>query len=119
MDEVDYLCDRISIINKGKIVITDKPSTLKKSLGGDVVKILLENNIKEINVIIKKLNNVKSVKIEGSMVYLTVEHADKNIENIIMFLKKNNLKIKSITIKEPSLDDVFLNYTGENLENDE
>lgn len=117
MDEADHLCDRVAIINKGKIVITDTPEALKNTLGGDIIKVELEKAPKTIVAKLNKLNFINSAKLENSLLYLTVEKAETKIEKTINTLKRLKLKIKSITMQKPTLDDVFLHYTGEHLQN--
>ena len=107
MEEADSLADRIAIIDKGKIVALGTPSQLKDSIGGDIVKIKC-NDCREMKKRLSK-NGFDVIEIENEIVVKT-----KNAEKVIpkIFSLANGIEIESIMYKEPSLEDVFLHYTG-------
>lgn len=115
MDEADVLCDRIAIINKGKIVAIGTPKELKDLLGGDVIEASVDKVTKGLLKALKKASFVRKVKQENSIIFLTVKKAETKIEKIIRIIKRQKIKLKSITFKKPTLDDVFLYYTGGHL----
>ncbi len=105
MDEADRLCDRIAIVDHGKIVVLDTPANLKRTLGGDVVKLeAVSPNIEAT----KALPFVKAVEVQGSSVFLTVEDARSHIQEILSVVGK----VEGVELHPPSLDDVFMHYTG-------
>jgi ABC-2 type transport system ATP-binding protein len=111
MDEADLLCDRIAIIDHGKIVALGSPAELKKVVGGDVVTLSVHNaNIAKI----KKLKFVKKVKRTNSTLTLTVADANKNLPKILRTVGK----VESVEIHSPTLNDVFLYYTGRTIRED-
>lgn len=105
MDEADKLCDRLAIIDKGKIVVLGSPKKLKKNLGGDIIQLKAKNlNIEAL----KRLKNVKKVEKCDDEVCLTVKDASKHLQEILKAVGK----VESVEVRSPTLDDVFLHYTG-------
>jgi ABC-2 type transport system ATP-binding protein len=112
MEEADLLCNRVAIIDKGKIVALDTPGNLKKIIGGDVVRIKCSKpNIEAI----RKLPYVKKVENMDGKVSLTVEEARKHLKEILEVIGK----VESVYVREPTLNDVFLHYTGEEIRDTE
>ncbi|MDE1856320.1 MAG: ATP-binding cassette domain-containing protein [Candidatus Micrarchaeota archaeon] len=108
MEEADMLCDRVAIIDHGKVVALDTPSDLKKRLGGDVVNLKVRNpNV----VAVRKLRYVKNIKVADGFVTLTVNDAGRHLQEI--FKKIGN--VESVESRSPTLNDVFLHYTGSEI----
>lgn len=107
MEEADFLADRIAIIDKGKIVAIGETTYLKDSVGGDVIKI----NCSHPDEMIAKLisNGFNATKVDGEII-LKEKIAEKVIPKIFDIAK--GIEIYSIMYKEPSLEDVFIHYTG-------
>lgn len=130
MEEADFLCDRIAIVDGGKIIALDTPSNLKKSM--DDIKLI---NIEVDNAPYDMLNKIKGLSSiqkvisrydEGKRDYiLSVHHTDSNelMQKIIDCISVSGCRILNINVKEPSLEDVFIHLTGKSLkekvENDE
>lgn len=111
MDEADKLCDRLAIIDYGKIVVLGTPEELKKELGGDIVKLRGKNlNLKPLN----NLSYVKNIVASSDGVCLTVEDASMHIQDILNTVGK----VDSTEIRSPTLDDVFIHYTGRGIRED-
>jgi ABC-2 type transport system ATP-binding protein len=111
MDEADKLCDRLAIIDRGKIVVLGTPKKLKKDLGGDIIRL----KAKKLDIdALKKLKYVKKVDNCDGEVCLTVKDADKHLQEILKVVGK----VESVEIRSPTLDDVFLHYTGRVIRND-
>jgi ABC-2 type transport system ATP-binding protein len=105
MDEADKLCDRLAIIDKGKIVVLGSPKKLKKDLGGDIIRLKAETL--DIDVL-KNLPYVKDISPCNGEVCLTLENANAHLQEILKLVGK----VDSVEIRSPTLDDVFLHYTG-------
>jgi len=105
MDEADKLCDRLAIIDKGKIVVLDSPKQLKKDLGGDIIR--LKAKALDIEAL-KNLPYVKNISPCDGEVCLTLENANTHLQEILKLVGK----VDSVEIRSPTLDDVFLHYTG-------
>ena len=111
MDEADKLCNRLAIIDHGKIVVMGAPKDLKKELGGDIIRLKAENlSIDEL----KKLYYVKNISNCDGEICLTVENANEHLQEILKAVGK----VDSVEIRSPTLDDVFLHYTGRGMRED-
>jgi ABC-2 type transport system ATP-binding protein len=108
MEEVDRLCSRLAIIDKGKIVASDSPDKLKRIIGGDVV-VLKINNPEIEN--IKKLEFVKNVESKDGFINLTVKNANEHLQQILQTIGS----VESVEIHSPTLNDVFLHFTGREI----
>ncbi len=118
MEEADFLCDRVAIIDYGKIVALDSPDKLKDTVGGDVISIEL-NNPEKFEELLCAVRWVKKCKTHDGFVDLTVDTAEKRAPQVIAHAQKQGLKIKTIKMREPTLEDVFLHYTGKTIREDE
>jgi len=118
MDEAEYLCDRVGIIDHGKILVIDKISNLKNSVGKDVITLSSTNEDKLIK-ILEKEKWIEKIKKHDNFVTMGVEKGDEKIPIIIEIAQKNKIKIKSISVRKPTLDDVFLSYTGRTIRDQE
>ena len=114
MDEADYLCDRIGIIDHGKILVMDSVSDLKTSVGNDLIT-LSSTNMGDLIKRLEKESWIKKLKKQDTFLTLYVEKGDEKIPLIIEIAQKLSIKIKSISVRKPTLDDVFLSYTGRNI----
>ncbi len=115
MEEADYLCDRIAIIDYGKIVAIDTPKRLKDRVGGDVITFELEGSNDEFMDLVKKLRFVKSVKKHNDKLTVMVEKGEKRIPQLINLAQKKGIGVKSVSLRKPSLEDVFLYFTGKTI----
>ena len=109
MEEADMLCNRIGIMDKGKIIALDTPTNLKLMLGGDVVRLKLKKQDSDITVL-ESLQCVKKIEILDGFVILGVDDAKKNIPEIL-----KHVEAESVESSSPTLNDVFLKLTGRNI----
>jgi len=107
MEEADYLADRVAIIDNGRIVALGSPSELKDSIGGDIIKIKCGDANKMVDIL--SSNGFNAMIVDGEIM-IKAKKAEKEIPRIFMLAK--DIEIKSIMYKEPSLEDVFIHYTG-------
>ncbi|MDE1847770.1 MAG: DUF4162 domain-containing protein, partial [Candidatus Micrarchaeota archaeon] len=112
MEEADMLCDRLAIIDHGKIVALDTPANLKKLLGGDVVKLKIK---KPKLAAVRKLKFVKKVRQDGEIVTLTVQDAGKHLQEILRHIGN----VESVESRVPTLNDVFIYFTGSEIREQE
>jgi ABC-2 type transport system ATP-binding protein len=112
MEEADILCDRIGIIDRGKIIALDTPSKLKEIVGGgDIIKLRLGDNKQDIDVLLKNLSFIHEIGTDANgSVILTVEDASRNLPII---LKKIN--VESVEFSNHNLNDVFIHFTAQNF----
>lgn len=112
MDEANRLCDRIAIINYGKIVAVDSPERLRmKSSGLQSVEVSFDKpvNIDELSYI----PGVREVKKMGDKIKLYTNNPDKIIDNLVDYARSKNLQFISLNTLNPSLEDVFVELTRE------
>ena len=116
MEEVEILCDRIIILDKGKILATGTSDELKE-LAEIEEKITIEVNDldKEYLDKIIELEHVDFITYSGNSLLITYKGGKNNISDMVEFLKKNNIKYNKIFSERPTLNDVFLELTGKEL----
>lgn len=115
MEEADVLCDRIAIIDHGKIVALDTPQNLKDGLGGDIIELEFNRKKDDQTETLKSLPQVKDVKKIGNTYRIKVPKGEKALPEIIENLLKKKLRINKISLVRPTLDQVYLEYTGRSL----
>ncbi len=121
MEEADKLCDRIGIIDNGKIQAIDKPSTMKNALGNDRISFTLVDGIDKRDSLIKKIEEiefVKEIKLKEDDITVFSSQSTDVIPSIFQISNDMEMKIKTISLTQPTLDDVFISYTGHNLRDD-
>ena len=114
MEEADRLCNRIAIVDHGKIVAMDTPKKLKDDLGGKTITVKTRNN----QLFLEKINEAKIAKaaaIVNDEVKMTVDGAASLLPAVINIAAQNSIFVESISVQEPQLDDVFMHYTGRAL----
>lgn len=116
MEEVEILCDRVIILDKGKIIASGTTDELKE-LAKIEEKVTVEVNDLESVLIdkIKKLENVDSVTYSSNILLVTYKKGKHNLVDIIDYLKKENIHYNKIYSERPTLNDVFLELTGKEL----
>jgi ABC-2 type transport system ATP-binding protein len=121
MDEADKLCDRIAIIDNGTIIVSGTPLELKSNVGGDMI--VLSFNSEEIarnaETLLTEKIQVDNIQARNNSVYLYVKNGENLLPEILRSLDARRLEVQSIMLSRPSLDDVFLKYTGRSLREDE
>lgn len=118
LEEIDALADRLSIIDHGKVLITGTPEELKESLKGDIVTITLKDE-KDLEVM-KTITGVLEINDHGpNTLRIKVANADDSLPKIINFISEHSLSTNKLTVLKPTLDEVFLEYTGRNIRSEE
>ena len=117
MDEADRLCDRIAIMDHGKIVVLDSPAKLKETLEGDVV-VVRANNANALSELVSKMLGLNQTKIVDGALEITVRNGKVVMPRVMELATQNNIYVESILLREPNLEDVFLHYTGRNIRED-
>ncbi|MGD8834522.1 MAG: ATP-binding cassette domain-containing protein [Desulfobacteraceae bacterium] len=122
MDEADSLCDRIAIIDHGRIKTIDSPDRLKNRLGAELVRIKFgekdDDKIARALRCISDLAVVERVERQDGQCTAVVKNGDAAIPAIFSATYPSGLKISSVTLKKPSLDDVYMAFTGKELRNE-
>ena len=111
LEEAEYLCDHIAIINKGKIIANEKKETLLTKFNQKIIKIKI-NEKKISNKDMLSLQKIGSVKLLESEIEINYKLNEISMKNIIEILYKTDLDIIDLSTKEVSLEDVFINLTS-------
>jgi len=114
LEEADALCDRIAIIDHGKIIVGGSPEELKHSLGGDIITISIKENL-DISDLVRKVENVKEVKNEDGSYRIKAEYGEVTAPFIIEALRNKGYTVTKLSMTEPTLNDVYLEYTGRSM----
>ena len=117
MEEADRLCNRIAIIDHGKIIALDTPAKLKDGIGGDVITIKSPDPA----AVVAAMNEpwVSRVEQLNGEVMITLKNAEQHVSGIVATLIGKGITIESIAIHKPTLEDVFLSFTGKSIREEE
>jgi len=121
MEEADNLCDRIGIIDGGKIQVIDSPENLKNAMGNEVISIIMDDSDNRDSFLSKleEIEFVNNINQDGTKLTLFVSNGTKVIPTIFQISSELEIKITTISLTRPTLDDVFLSYTGHEIRDDD
>ncbi|MCL2156714.1 MAG: ATP-binding cassette domain-containing protein [Methanobrevibacter sp.] len=114
LEEADSLCDEIAIINNGEIIKTGSPKNLKSELKADTITIV-SSDVEEIEELMKNQHFIQKILLNDNEIKLSVEKGENLIPKIVKITETKNIDIKSIELKHPSLEEVFIKYTGRKI----
>src|SRR5262245_25006248 len=113
LEEADHLANRLAIVSRGQVVVEGTPNELKQSLEGDSVTVeLVDGNTPAARAIIESLDGVREVRVEGRQLRSRVDHGARAIPQILSALDRSGIAVEAVDSHRPSLDDVYLHYTG-------
>ena len=118
MEEADNLCDRIGIIDVGKIQIIDKPKAMKSAIGNEIITFTLVDGKANQDALINQISKiefVKEVKNKQDLIKVLSTKSNEVIPKIFQESMNLGINISSLSLKQPTLDDVFISYTGHEL----
>jgi ABC-2 type transport system ATP-binding protein len=117
MDEADKLCDRLAIVDHGRIVVLDTPAALKASVpGAAVIEARLEPDRPEAVADLGRLGGVRTVVPQGEALYRIVsDRGPQTAVGLVEFARAHDVELKSLSVQSTSLDDVFVHFTGRGL----
>lgn len=121
LEEADSLCDRIAIIDRGRIVKIGTPEELKAAVGGDLIELELDGQAQEdLTGLMAAVPNVLEVKPMAPNRYrVKAKMGEEVAPQIIELLRARGRRVKRISLTKPSLDEVFLEYTGRSLRDEQ
>jgi ABC-2 type transport system ATP-binding protein len=114
LEEADSLCDRIAIIDHGKIIVVGTPTELKDSLGGDIITLSIGKDV-DITDLIRGIVHVKEVKKDNGSYMIKSENGEVTAPLIIEALRKANHVVTRLSLTKPTLNEVYLQYTGKSM----
>ena len=120
MEEADQLADRLAIVSRGKVVVEGTPEELKGSLRGEAVELeLIDGRIEAARSIVAGLQGVHEASVDGRKLRSRVASGARAIPSILSALEAQGIVVEAVTTHRPSLDDVYLHYTGRDFRADE
>jgi ABC-2 type transport system ATP-binding protein len=128
MEEADHLCDRLAIVDGGKIAIEGTPAELKRSIGADAVEIALAHGDGTESLAaaqasaldrLRAIDGVIGVEPSLMGVSVAVANAQAAVPALLRGLDADGIRVAGLTMREPSLDDVFMRYTGRHIRAEE
>ncbi|TET43010.1 MAG: ATP-binding cassette domain-containing protein [Dehalococcoidia bacterium] len=121
VEEADYLCDRVAILEHGKIVMVDTPKALKDSLGSSVLSIRFPQGdlANEFAGLLDGMDWVKKIQQHDAQLELSVGNKGMKVPEVVRLARQHGFVISAIGEHKPSLEDVFLHYVGKKLQGGE
>jgi ABC-2 type transport system ATP-binding protein len=115
MEEADFLCQRVAIMDHGRFAAIDSPIRLKDGLGGDVVSLEIGAVSQDLTAQLQALPWVKSLKQHDDVLNLSMKHGERRIPELIQMAQRSGAMVNCVNLRKPSLEDVFLNFTGRSI----
>ncbi len=120
LEEADALAERVGIIDRGKIAAEGTPGELKRAIGADVIVVRVgEGRSDEARQALAGISSVERVDAYGNELNVRVRNGARSISNVALALNAAGVSVQEITLRTPTLDDVFLSVTGARLQRDE
>ena len=119
MEEADFLCGRVAIMDRGRFVAQDTPARLKDILGGDVVSIEVKGDAPGFAERLGAVEWIKSCKQHDSALTLTMEKGERRIPELIRIAQEGGIDVTCVNLRKPSLENVFLHFTGKTMRDSE
>jgi ABC-2 type transport system ATP-binding protein len=117
MDEAEKLCNRIAFVDKGKLISLDTTDNLRKLIpAGDLIEIGTDSMNDGVLGALRETSTVISAGYRNSTLYISAQNGSKVLPLIVAMLEKHAITMTSISIRRPSLEDVFIYLTGKNLD---
>jgi len=119
LEEADELADRVGILNAGRLVAEGTPTDLKRSIGNDVIVARVDGDAAAALASLADVDGVQGVDASGSEVVVTATNGAATIGPIAVALDSGGIRVRDLTLRTPTLDDVFLEATGTHIRPDE
>jgi ABC-2 type transport system ATP-binding protein len=120
LEEADQLADRLAIVSQGKIVVEGTPASLKAGLRGDAVHVELENGaIEDAKRVLSGVGAEPEQVLDGRTIVSRVENGGRALPGIISALEGAGIAVASVSLSRPSLDDVYLHFTGRDFSSED
>jgi ABC-2 type transport system ATP-binding protein len=122
MEEADRLTDQVAIIDAGKIIAKGSPTELKANIGTDVITVSIPGgpeNVERAKQAVMKLDGAADVREVADSVVVYIRDGSTVIPRVVTLLNEASVEMEEVTLKRPTLDDVFLRATGHHMEAEE
>ena len=118
LEEADELCGRVGIIDRGRIVAEGTPDALKRSVGADIIIARVDGDAAHLCPAVQQLAGVQSVEAHGNELVIATDNGSAAISAVAVALNGCDVTVRDLTLRTPTLDDVFLELTGSHIERD-
>jgi ABC-2 type transport system ATP-binding protein len=116
MEEADRLCERVAIMDHGRILALDTPEGLKRTIGGDtIVRIQAGDQPDRLAAHLHDMDGVSGTTTIGTTVHLTVRGTDGFLPRVIQVAEAGGFPVQDVSVDQPTLETVFINLTGKDL----
>jgi len=119
MEEADQLCDRIGIIDRGEIQVIDSPENMKNAMGNEVISLTFENGNSDFLSQLRQIDLIKKINEDNNKLTIFASKGTEVIPKIFQISSELQIKIISLSLTQPTLDDVFISYTGHEIRDDD
>ena len=114
LEEADSLSARVAIMDHGKILAIERPESLKSMVGNDIITVECSNPEKLKEFLLKE-EWIEKIKLHGSSLSIYVENGESGIINLVKVAEDCRVKISHLTLRKPTLEDVYLHFTGKTI----
>ena len=118
LEEADVLADRVGIIVKGKLAAEGSPEELKRRIGSDVIVVRVDGDVEKARAAVESVDGVSSTDVHDDEITISVEEGSSLVSPVAVALDGCDVKVRDLTLRSPSLDDVFLELTGDRFRSD-
>jgi ABC-2 type transport system ATP-binding protein len=117
MEEADQLCDRVAVMDHGRVLALDTPANLKKSTGADtIVTIKVAGNAEQLADNLKRdIDAIVTTRVQENAVIVDMRSTDRLVPRLVASAESSNIEILDLAVAEPTLETVFINLTGKEL----
>jgi ABC-2 type transport system ATP-binding protein len=113
LEEADELAQRVAIVSRGQIVVQGAPDELKRALHGDAVHVeLADGRVDEASTLIERAGATPETVLDGKTIVARAEDGGRALPGVLAALEQAGIPVASVSVNRPSLDDVYLHYTG-------
>ena len=117
LDEADQLAAQLAIVDRGKVVAQGSPDELKRELRGDAIHVELAEQVNgRANAALAELPGVREVVVDGDALRARADDGGRAVPAVLQALEAHGVPVASVRVARPSLDDVYLQYTGRTFE---
>ncbi len=118
LEEADALAERVGIIDQGRLAIQGAPHELKRDRGVDLIVVRLENGAKDAAEALAGIPSVSAIETHGSEITISVTNGASMVSAVALRLNEMGLAVQELTLRTPTLDDVYLHVTGERFQSE-
>ena len=116
LDEADALADRVGIIDRGRVVAEGTPEELKRSIGEDLIVADVDGDDPTVLAKLRVLNGVDAVSYEAGRIVVSTKDGPAGLSPVAIALGGTSLRVRALTLRTPTLDDVFMELTGSHIQ---